>query len=86
MINIINKEDFNHIRPHQLNNKSGIIFLEQDELDKLDSNKYSLYMDELYEKCLLNPEKYYAYIRSLNDDIESPSEISDDDDLYVDSD
>ena len=88
MINIINKEDFNHIRPHQLNNQSGIIFLDQDELDKLDSNQYSSYMDDLYEKCLLNPEKYYAYIRSLNTDIECHSEMSDDsnDELYVYSD
>ena len=87
MKNILNKEDFNEIRPY-IENKNEIKFLDQDDLDQLDNNQYSTYMDELYEKCLLNPEKYHAYIRSLNDDMEYCSESSEDyiDELYVDSD
>ena len=86
MKNILNKEDFNEIRPH-IENKNEIKFLDQDDLDQLDNNQYSTYMDELYEKCLLNPEKYHAYIRSLND-MEYCSDSSEDytDDLYVDPD
>ena len=87
MKNILNKEDFNEIRPH-IENKNEIKFLDQDDLDQLDNNQYSTYMDELYEKCLLNPEKYYAYIRSLDDNMEYCSDSSEDytDDLYVNSD
>ena len=87
MKNILNKEDFNEIRPY-IENKNEIKFLDQDDLDQLDNNQYSTYMDELYEKCLLNPEKYHAYIRSLNDDMEYCSDSSEDytDDLYVNSD
>ena len=86
MKNILNKEDFNEIRPY-IENKNEIKFLDQDDLDQLDNNQYSTYMDELYEKCLLNPEKYHAYIRSLND-MEYCSDSSEDytDDLYVDPD
>ena len=77
----------NEIRPH-IENKNEVKFLDQDDLDQLDNNQYSTYMDELYEKCLLNPEKYHAYIRSLNDNIEYCSDSSEDytDDLYVNSD
>ena len=87
MKNILNKEDFNEIRPY-IENKNEIKFLDQDDLDQLDNNQYSTYMDELYEKCLLNPEKYHAYIRSLNDNMEYCSDSSEDytDDLYVNSD
>ena len=87
MINIINQEDFDDIRP-VFNNSNKIKFLSRDELNQLNNNEYSTYMDELYEKCLLNPERYHQYIRSINDDIEYDSEFSEDfnDDLYVDSD
>ena len=71
---VINREDFNHLRPILNKKKYNFKILSLNEIEKLSDNEYNKYIKDLDNYFILNPERAKIQL-DIQNEIDSIEDI-----------